>query len=210
MGLDASRTSTKRIGVFGGTFDPIHNGHVAVAQFALSGFSLDEVHMIVASDQWLREKAPAASAEYRLEMVRLAVQKENHIVASDIDLRRSGSTYTVDTLSDLRDQYPNASLTLISGVDSALSMDRWHRGDQLTQLADIAVVGRPGETLDLDSLDDTHPAKNAKYLEGPMVDVSATLVRERIESGERADDLVPGVVADYINEHGLYGQQENA
>jgi nicotinate-nucleotide adenylyltransferase len=115
--------------------------------------------MVVASDQWLREKAPVASAEHRLEMVRLAVEDENQVVASDIDLRRSGPTYTVDTLSDLRDQYPNASLTLISGVDSALSMDRWDRGDQLSQFAEIAVVGRPGETLDLDSLDDTHPAK---------------------------------------------------
>ncbi|MGA0275700.1 MAG: nicotinate-nucleotide adenylyltransferase [Dehalococcoidia bacterium] len=210
MGLDASPTSTKRIGVFGGTFDPVHNGHVAVALFALSGLSLEEVLMVVASDQWLREKAPVASAEHRLEMVRLAVEDENQVVASDIDLRRSGPTYTVDTLSDLRDQYPNASLTLISGVDSALSMDRWDRGDQLSQFAEIAVVGRPGETLDLDSLDDTHPAKNAKYLQGPMVDVSATLARERIESGQRVDDLVPTVVADYINEHGLYDHQENA
>ena len=210
MGLSGSSSIGRRIGVFGGTFDPAHNGHIAVALFALTAFSLDEVLMVVASDQWLREKAPMASAEHRLKMVRLAVADEENISGSDVDLRRSGPTYTVDTLKDLRNKYSNASLVLMSGLDSALSMDRWDRGDQLTQLAEIAVVGRPGETLDLDSLADTHPAKDANYLEGPMVDVSATLVRERIESGEGIDDLVPGVVAEYINEHGLYGQEENA
>jgi nicotinate-nucleotide adenylyltransferase len=204
--MASTRITTKsKVGVFGGTFDPIHEGHIAVATAVLEKFELDQVLFVVTSDQWLRENPPEASASQRLHMVELTVDNTLEFVASDVDIVREGSTYTVDTLTDLHDQLgADSELYLIVGADSALSMDRWKNGSKIPALAKIVAVGRPGEDFDTSSLDDSHPASGAEYLEGPMVDVSATRVRGFLAAGEPVGELITREVVGYIEQQGLY------
>ena len=195
----------KRVGVFGGTFDPIHSGHIAVALAVRHRLSLEEVLFVVTSDQWLRENPPVASAEDRFHMVKLAVDNVVGFTASDVDIVRDGSTYTVDTLSDLREQLGSeAELFLIVGADSAVSMDRWIRSEEIGDLASIVAVGRPGQVFNATSLASSHPASGAEYVEGPMVDVSATRLRGLLSAGSPIDEFVPGLVPEYIEKQGLY------
>jgi|TARA_B110000438_G_scaffold196089_1_gene187660 nicotinate-nucleotide adenylyltransferase len=196
---------TKRVGVFGGTFDPVHNGHLAVAFAVQEDLELDQVLFVVTSDQWLRENPSVASASDRLRMVELAVLGVPNFLASDIDIKREGSTYTVDTLNDLRDELgDSAELFLIVGADSALSMDRWKDGNRIPELANIVAVARPGQDFQIDGLGDSHPAIGAEYLEGPMIDISATRVRDSISDKRSVGDLIPNSVAEFIENQGLY------
>jgi len=201
----ASLRVTKRVGVFGGTFDPIHSGHIAVAAAVRDRLGLDLVLFVVTSDQWLRENPPVASAEDRFHMVELAVDNVVGFTASDVDIVRDGSTYTVDTLSDLRQQLGSeAELFLIVGADSAASMDQWIRSEEIGDLTSVVAVGRPGQVFDPTSLASSHPASGAEYVEGPMVDVSATRVRGFLSAGKPVDELVARAVAEYIEKQGLY------
>jgi nicotinate-nucleotide adenylyltransferase len=196
---------TERVGVFGGTFDPIHNGHIAVAEAVRDRLGLDRILFVVTSDQWLRENPPEASAVDRFKMVELAVGGVAGFESSDVDIVREGSTYTVDTLSDLNRQLgDSAELFLIVGADSAISMDRWRNASEIEALARIVTVGRPGSEISIESLDGSHPASGAEYVEGPMIDVSATRVREFLSTGQPVDDLVAETVAEYIETQGLY------
>ena len=202
--MTSSRVA-KRVGVFGGTFDPIHNGHIAVAMATRDELELDQVLFVVTSDQWLRENPPEASAADRFRMVGLAVENILEFSVSDVDIVRESSTYTVDTLRDIRDQLDDSTeLYLILGADSAGSMDRWKSADQINALAKIVVVGRPGQPFDTQNLDKSHPASGAEYVEGPMIDVSATRVRDYLAIGRSITDLVPPVVIEYIENQGLY------
>ena len=195
----------KRVGVFGGTFDPIHNGHIAVAAAVRDQLGLDQVLFVVNSDQWLRENPPKASAADRFTMVEQAVENVPGFTASDVDIVREGSTYTVDTLRDIRDQLGDSTeLYLILGADSAASMDRWKSSNQINDLAKIVAVGRPGQPFDIQTLDKSHPASGAEYVEGPMIDVSATRVRDFLSEGRPIDDLVAATVVEYIEKRGLY------
>ncbi len=201
----ASSHVTKRVGVFGGTFDPIHNGHIAVAGSVRDQLDLDEVLFVVTSDQWLRENPHVASAADRFHMVELAVDNVAGFTASDVDIVREGSTFTVDTLVDLHHQLGiSVELYLIVGADSAASMDQWRNGSEIGDLAKIVAVGRPGQEFSVESLAASHPASGAEYVVGPMVDVSATRVREFLSAGRPIDELVAGVVAEYIEKQGLY------
>ena len=201
----SSSRITNRVGVFGGTFDPIHVGHLAVASAVQKEFELDQVLFVVTSDQWLRENPPVASASDRLRMVELAVSGMPGFSASDIDIRREGSTYTVDTLKDLHAELGESSERfLIVGADSAMSMDRWKNGDRIPALANIVAVGRPGQNLQIDALGDSHPASGAEYLGGPMIDISATHVRGLLSDKRSVSDVVPGSVVDFIEKQGLY------
>ena len=196
---------TKRVGVFGGTFDPIHNGHIAVARSVFAALDLDQVLFVVTSDQWLRENPPVASAAERFHMVDLAVDNVLEFTASDVDILREGSTYTVDTLRDIRVQFDDfAELYLIVGADSASSMDRWKDAEMIGSLAKIVAVGRPGQAFAIESLDDSHPASGAEYVEGPMIDVSATRVRDLLSAGKAINELVAEPVVEYIEKQGLY------
>ena len=198
-------TANRKVGVFGGTFDPIHNGHVAVAESVREALDLDQVLFVVTSDQWLRENPPVAAAADRFNMVELAVDNVLEFTASDVDIVREGSTYTVDTLRDLRAQLGDeVELYLIVGADSAASMNRWKDAEQIGKLANIVAVGRPGQAFAIQSLDKAHPASGAEYVEGPMIDVSATRVRDFLSDGQSIDELVSGPVVEYIEKQGLY------
>lgn len=195
----------RRIGVFGGTFDPIHRGHLEIARFALQEGKLDLVLMIPAGQPWLRDQSPIATAEQRMRMTELAVASEAGIEVSDVDVVREGTTYTVDTLADLRAKYgDDTELVLVLGADSALQMDRWERASELSAGCKLLVIGRPGESWPND-LPDSHPAHAARYLEGPMLNVSATELREMLAAGDGVGDSVPVEVERFMRENGLYG-----
>lgn len=199
-----SPSAPGRIGVFGGTFDPIHEGHLAVARTARDAFDLDLVLFVPARRPWLRPRGPVVPAEDRLAMVRMAVKSERGFDVSTVDLDRPGTTYTADTLRDLRRQYgAGPEFYLVLGADSIRHLDRWARIDSVLRRCTLAAVGRPGAIKPSD-LPDEHPGNQARFVEGPMVDVSATEIRRRLAAGESCAGMLPPAVERYIREHGLY------
>ncbi len=199
------RPRLRRIGIFGGTFDPIHEGHLAVARTARDAFDLDLVLFVPAPRPWLRPRGPVVPAEDRLAMVRLAIKSERAFDASTVDLDRPGTTYTADTLRDLRKEYgPEPEFYLVLGADSIRHLDRWARIDSVLRRCTLAAVGRPGASKPAE-LPGEHPGNQARFVEGPMVDVSATEIRRRLAAGESCAGMLPSAVERYIREHGLYG-----
>lgn len=194
----AAATRARRIGIFGGTFDPIHNGHLVVAEQVLSKLGLDEVLFVPAGDPW--QKQTRASDTDRLSMVILALQEHPRYTVSTIDLDRPGPTYTIDTLTELREQYPRDELFFILGADAYRGIDSWHSADRLPELAQFVVVSRPteggSEPLPL--------RKGVNLLDIPALPVSSTQCRQAIREGQALTGLVPPKVAQYIQDHQLY------
>jgi nicotinate-nucleotide adenylyltransferase len=195
----------ERIGVLGGTFDPIHIGHLAAARAAIECARLDRV-LFVPTGQPPHRAAAAASAEDRLEMTRLATAGEDRFRVSDVELRRPGASFTSDTLRALHELDPNADLFLILGWDAARLFRTWHEPDEVRRLATILVVTRPGTGS-------PQPADLAAAgLDGKQVivcadrtpDVSASSIRRDVMSGRSVDGKVPPAVQQYVAAHGLY------
>lgn len=191
----------RRLAVFGGTFDPIHNGHLAMATALLDTFSLDRVLFVPAGRPWQKEGYSAA--EDRWTMTVLAAATNPRFEASRIEIDRKGPTYTVDTLAILRDFYgPEAALFFVAGIDAVLTLGTWHRADGLAALAEIIAVPRWG--FDAGALRPGEGWPRIHFAEVPEVDVSSTEVRRRVREDLPIDELVPPDVASYVREHGLY------
>jgi nicotinate-nucleotide adenylyltransferase len=200
-----------RIAFFGGTFDPIHCGHLRIAQAAADAFALDRVLFAPAAVQPLKSEPPAASFQDRLAMVRLAVaDKYPRFVASDLDAPRldAAPNYTVDTLTALAEDWPGAELFVVAGADSFLDLRRWRQPDRLLAMAQWIVVSRPDVPLrESDLACAVHtPQERAKVhlLTNVHEDVSATELRRRLRAGEPWEGLLPAAVEQFIAEHGLY------
>lgn len=187
-----------RLGVLGGTFDPPQNGHIAVAHAVLEQLDLDHILFVPAGDPW--QKNEEANSSQRSEMVELAIAGHQEFSVSSVDIDRSGPTYTIDTLRDLAKIYPGAELFFILGDEAFESIHTWKDYEELTRLATFIVVSRHG----------THPEVPAKLspsvnlLEIPTLPISSTQCREQIANGLSLEGLVPGPVAEYIQEHQLY------
>jgi nicotinate-nucleotide adenylyltransferase len=190
-----------RVALFGGTFDPIHRGHLAVAGAAADAFALDKVLFAPVGRQPLKLEGTPTGFEDRMAMVRLACEGDVRFVASEVDAPRGdwSPNYTVDTLERLRYEMPDAALFVLVGADSFVDLQRWRRPDLLMELAEWIVVSRPGFSLPKSSQSD-----RLHVLKGVHEDVSATELRERLERGESCEDLVPTRVLRYIREHHLY------
>ena len=203
-------TESEKIGVFGGTFDPIHNGHLAIAEFVRLKLSLDKVIFVVASDQWLRKYPPEALSADRFNMVELAIKSRPYFLASDVDIVRQGHTYTIDTLRDLRVQLGDSvALKLIIGADAANLFHKWKYAEKIHSYATVVVVGRPTMKIKTPLLGgDLNTDIEVKYLEGPMVDVSATMIRNLNKSEKQIEEFTPEAVSDYIKSKRLYRKQE--
>ena len=199
-------TDIEKIGVFGGTFDPIHNGHLAIAEFVRLNLGLDRVIFVVANDQWLRQYPPEASATDRFNMVQLAVRNRAYFSASDVDIVRQRHTYTIDTLRDLRAQLGHSVvLKLIIGADAANSFDQWKCAEEIQSFATVVVVGRPSIQIKTPLLgSDLNIDIKVEYLEGPMVDVSATMIRNFNKSEKQIAEFTTQAVTDYIKSKRLY------
>lgn len=196
-----------RIGVLGGTFDPIHQGHLAAASVAMDCAHLDLV-LFVPSAQPPHRGAAAAPAQDRLVMARLAIDSHDGFRVSDVEIRRGGPSFTADTLLELKRDHPQDELFLILGWDAARLFSTWHRPDEIKRLASFVIVGRPGtpppnmEDLKAAGLD---PMRVVLCLEGTP-DISGSALRRAIAKGDSVEDRVTPSVERYIAEHRLYGE----
>jgi nicotinate-nucleotide adenylyltransferase len=195
----------KRVGVVGGTFDPIHVGHLAMAEAAADCADLDEVLLLPASIPPHRPAAHAG-AEDRLEMSRLAVRSHPRIHVSDLELRRSGPSYTVDTLETLSRERPHDQLFLVLGWDAARDLGSWREPERVLDLARLVVVSRPGwpRPLPADLVAAGLDPERTVLCDADTPDVGASEIRRLVDSGTRLNGLLDPSVEDYIRRHGLY------
>lgn len=197
-----------RIALFGGTFDPPHRGHLAIARAAADAFQLESVSFAPVGLQPLKENLTATSFADRLAMVQLACEADPRFQASSIDAPRADGApnYTVDTLAAFKSRMPAATIFNLVGADSFLSLRSWRDSQRLLDLAEWIVVSRPGSPLnDLSALKLTKEERGRIHLiETVHEEVSATDLRKRLDAGEDCGDLIPPGVAGYIHSHGLY------
>ena len=195
-----------RIGVFGGTFDPIHMGHLIVAEDARAALELDKVLFIPAGQPWFKSYRRITETHHRLAMVRLAVEGNPSFDVTDIEIARTGPSYTVDTLAELREQYPDAEFIVILGVDALREIDRWHQPRKLFELASVVGMARPGTAINLSVLHAAIPGSSSRIrlLDSALIDISGTEIRRRVAEGHSIRYRVPAAVERYIRENGLY------
>ncbi len=188
----------QRIGIVGGTFDPIHIGHLILAVRACEQLALDFVYLIPNWQSPLKSAAPVADFDDRLIMAQRAVDGVDGIVVSDIEGRRGGTSYMIDTLRQLYSDHPEAHLHLIIGSDALRELPQWRESEEIKRVATIAAVSRGGRAVDTSDVD-------AIAVSMPRVDVSASEIRQRIGAGQSIDFLTPAAVVAYIREKRLYG-----
>jgi nicotinate-nucleotide adenylyltransferase len=197
-----------RLGVFGGTFDPIHLGHLLVAEEARTRVGLDAVTFIPAGQPWFKDGMRLADGAHRLKMIEIAIMGNGHFELSDCEVKRRGPSYSADTLEELRGALDDdVELYLIVGLDALAEIDRWRRPERVLELAAIVGVARPGcEELARLPLDSVRPgaSEGVQVIDSVLVDISSTQVRRRVRHGVSIRYLVPDAVAAYIDEHGLY------
>jgi nicotinate-nucleotide adenylyltransferase len=197
-----SPQGARRIGLFGGSFDPVHNAHLALAQSALGALALDELRWVPASAPWQKAGMVATSAQ-RAEMVRLAIAGEARFRIEPCEIERGGASYTIDTVLELQSREPETHWLLLLGQDQLARLHTWHRWRELVGLVDLAVANRDGEVPCVPpELGDARVSLTQVPL--PAMAVSSTEIRSRVDAGHSIASLVPPAVARYIGEHGLY------
>ena len=195
-----------RIGILGGTFNPPHMGHLICAQEAMIELGLQRVLLVPARIPPHKPVEHEPGAHHRLELCRRAVAGDARFAVSDMELRREGPSYTVDTLSSLHSSAPDTDLYLILGGDIAAGLPDWHEPKRVLSLATVAVAERPGTPRDVveESLARVEGGDRARFFHMPRIGVSSTFIRERVRAGHSIRYLVPDKVAGYIAEQGLY------
>jgi nicotinate-nucleotide adenylyltransferase len=197
-----------RVGILGGTFSPVHHGHVICAQEARVQLDLDVVRIMPVGIPPHRnlEDDENPGDKHRLSMCRLAVIGQPGLEVADIELEREGTSYTVDTLEELAKQEPDTQFTLIIGADQAMAFGNWREPERIAQLADIAVATRVDHNRD-EAVAEVIRATNGKEplpFEMPRIDISSTLIRDRVYRGATVAHLVPAGIPELIEEAGLY------
>lgn len=187
-----------RVGVMGGTFDPIHHGHLVAASEAAEWFGLDEVVFVPTGQPW--QKSKVSAGEHRYLMTVIATASNPRFTVSRIDIDRDGPTYTIDTLRELKAERPDAELFFITGADAVAQILSWKDHDELWDLAHFVAVSRPGHVLTTEGL----PSDDVSQLEIPALAISSTDCRNRVLEGHPVWYLVPDGVVQYIAKHHLY------
>ena len=202
------------LGVLGGTFDPIHNGHIAAAAAARQSLELDSIVLVPSRLPPHRDDPVGASAEQRYEMAVLAAAEQPGWSASRIEINREGASYTFDTLAELRRRAPGTQICFILGADAFAEIATWSRYPDVLDLANFVVVSRPGTTLDslrerVPSAFDRQSSARTRVIlvESHTPDISSTDIRRRVRAGQPLSGLVPDTVADYIRAQRLYAGQ---
>ncbi|MGO3152131.1 MAG: nicotinate-nucleotide adenylyltransferase [Galactobacter sp.] len=192
--------SNRRIGVMGGTFDPVHHGHLVAASEVAARFQLDEVVFVPTGRPWQKEGVGkhVTGSEHRYLMTVIATASNPRFTVSRVDIDRPGPTFTIDTLRDLREQRPGDELFFITGADALAAILSWKDVDELTELATFVGVTRPGHELSDMGM------KDVRLLEVPAMAISSTDCRERVAEGSPVWYLVPDGVVQYINKYQLY------
>jgi nicotinate-nucleotide adenylyltransferase len=190
-----------RIGIMGGSFDPVHLGHLGVARAVAQALGLDRVLLVPAAQAPLRSEPVCASAAHRLAMLEIATAGARELAVSDVELQRGGVSYTVDTLRSLRTDRPGDEWVWIVGEDQLARLPQWAEREALVQLTEFAVYGRPGCER---APPPVIPGLRVRRIEGPEWPISSTAIRARLRRGESLGGLVPDKVIEYIRENGLY------
>jgi nicotinate-nucleotide adenylyltransferase len=202
------REGKMRVGILGGTFDPVHLGHLAIADEARAAQDLSEVVMIPAGLPAIKPEEEVTPAEHRLSMLRLAVEGRPYLRVSEIEIERPGISYTVDTLAQLRkSSYEDDDLYFIIGWDSLAQLPLWHEPERMLEMCRLIAVPRPGyQRPEMNLLEARIPGikKHTLMLDKPLVDISASEIRDMVEKGKSVGHLVPGPVAEYIAKNKLY------
>lgn len=203
--------SIKKIGIMGGTFDPIHNAHLALAEAAYEQLSLDCVMFIPACQPPHKIKAGVSPADIRAQMVKSAIKDNPHFTFSDIELNRTGNSYTADTLTELHEQIPDAKLYFILGADSLFAIDSWSRPDEIMAKSTLAAAVRDNKSEEemKEQINYLKKRYNAdiRLLSFPDLDISSHELRHIRSENRSVRYLVPEEVNDYIVKNGLYLKQ---
>jgi nicotinate-nucleotide adenylyltransferase len=187
-----------RLGVYGGTFDPVHHGHLLLARDALEQLRLDAVLFVPCARSPFKNRQPHASDRQRVAMLRLALKGAPYFWLSRCELERPAPSYAIDTAHELLEAFPRAQLFWLIGGDQVPDLDKWHESEELQRLATFVQLARGGSASD--------PEGTVPGLPRPRrIDISATEIRRRVKSCLPIDHLVPGPIAAYIQRHGLYG-----
>ena len=199
--IDGMESAVRRVGIMGGTFDPIHHGHLVAASEVAARFGLDEVVFVPTGQPWQKADAKVSPAEDRYLMTVIATASNPRFTTSRVDIDREGPTYTIDTLRDLRDQYGAAAeLYFITGADALERILSWKDVDEMFELAHFVGVNRPGFELS-----DAHlPADTVRLVQVPAMAISSTDCRTRVAAGKPVWYLVPDGVVQYIAKRHLY------
>jgi len=198
-----------RVGILGGTFDPVHVGHLIIAEEALSRLALDQLLFMPAGQPWLKADQALSAAEHRLKMVELAIASNPSLGVSRIEVDRPGPTYTVDTLEQLkRDLGEAAQLYFILGLDALEQFHRWEQPERIIELCELAIATRPGyqNSRILDEQLGRYPKLGSKlnFMSAPVMDISGSSIRLRASQGRSIKYRVPESVERYIKQQGLY------
>jgi len=219
MATSGSKLVTKTpggiIGIFGGTFDPVHHGHLRIALDALEALKLDRIHLIPLAHAVHRDQ-PETPGDLRLAMLQAALQGRDDLLADDRELRRTGPSYTIDTLQSLADDRPQHRLCLLLGGDAFNGFAAWRDPQGILGLANIAVLQRPGHPppqdprvramLDRHAVHRLDPERNGQIIDCPVtqLDIASSDIRQRIAAGRSVEFLLPDAVIDLIERRGLY------
>jgi nicotinate-nucleotide adenylyltransferase len=187
-----------RIGILGGTFDPPHNGHIAIASAALDKLDLQKIIFIPAKIQPFKAGIAVSSVDDRMAMLGLALSDHDKFEISNIEIKREGISFTVDTLKALRGTYPLDELYLLIGADNVPQIEKWHQADEITRLCKIAAANRPGYRKSGSF------SERILFFEMTPVDASSTEIRRKVRAGESISAMTPQSVEDYIFSHKLY------
>ena len=185
------------VGLFGGSFDPVHHGHLIVARVAAEALGLEALRFVPAREQPFKRGQHGASAAQRAAMLDLAVQGAPGFSVERAELERPGPSYTVDTLSALHEREPGLQLVLLLGADAANEIEAWHRAEEIPVLATVVVFARAGVPVPRSRL-------VARSIEVPAIEISATEIRRRVREGRSIRYWVPDAVAEYVSRHQLY------
>lgn len=197
-----------KVGIMGGTFDPIHIGHMLVAEAARDAYQLDEVWFMPSHIPPHKQKS-SVTGQMRLEMTAEAVSGHPFFQTLNFEVERGGTSYTVDTVTELRQVYPHIQFTFIVGADMVNYLPNWHRIDELAGMLDFIGVNRPGSDLDVKKLP-VFLQDVVKIADMPLVDISSSMIRKRAAGGQSIRYMVPDSVYDYIVRSGIYGIQPRA
>jgi nicotinate-nucleotide adenylyltransferase len=195
----------RRLGILGGTFDPVHVGHLVAAVNARHELSLDRVLLVVANEPWQKVASrPVTPAVDRLALVEAAVEGVEGLEASGIEIARGGPSYTADTVAELAAQWPGTELNLIVGADAAAGLGGWERLEEVRSKVVLVVVNRPGTTIDATGPASPLEGWDVRMVEVPALEISSTDLRDRVATGRPLDFLIPMPAIRVIRQHGLY------
>ncbi|HET7327135.1 MAG TPA: nicotinate-nucleotide adenylyltransferase [Nocardioidaceae bacterium] len=204
--MSAASRQVRRLGVMGGTFDPVHHGHLVAASEVQAWFDLDEVVFVPTGQPWQKSHREVSAAEDRYLMTVVATASNPRFSVSRVDIDRDGPTYTVDTLRDLHLQHPDVELYFITGADALAQILTWRDADEVFELAHFVGCTRPGHHIDEQTLEGL-PQDRVTIVEIPALAISSTACRNRVLAGEPVWYLVPDGVVQYIAKRSLYRKE---